>query len=244
MSSSKPTKETTKSFIIFSGSVVLALVSVLLEGTSLQSSQRVLLWVAFLIVVTETVTLFAPILSEKVSAIESDLMKEPHLPHLLIAQFSQPKYLHYLIHSENQPAVVFWSGLKIWAHRGLLHREDGPAVEKKGKKRREGWFWEGIETTQPQLCQEAVRNDLTEEQYEKLVECDDYVVRKIVLNNPHCPDELKVVPMLHPHPDRHIRYIFNGETGKNECAMLSNVDKLFRESAVRYGKRFFSFNTR
>ena len=38
-------------------------------------------------------------------------------------------YLNGLLHKEDGPAVEWSTGIKVWYKNGKLHREDGPAVE-------------------------------------------------------------------------------------------------------------------
>ena len=38
-------------------------------------------------------------------------------------------YLNGLLHREDGPAIEYFNGTKYWCKNGKLHREDGPAIE-------------------------------------------------------------------------------------------------------------------
>ena len=54
--------------------------------------------------------------------------------------------LRGLIHREDGPAIEYPDGTKRWLLRGLLHREDGPAIEWAGGDK--SWYLDGEQVTE------------------------------------------------------------------------------------------------
>ena len=95
------------------------------------------------------------------------------------------------LHNPDGPAVEYTDGTKVWYRHGERHREDGPAVEYANGHRE--WWVSGIQTEHPGLCEEAILPDLTSEEFYELCTHEDYVVRQLAANNPHCPVEWRVL---------------------------------------------------
>ena len=54
-----------------------------------------------------------------------------------------------LLHRDDGPAVEYKDGEKSWYQNGTLHREDGPALEwNNGLKR---WYWNGVGYTRDEF---------------------------------------------------------------------------------------------
>ena len=71
-----------------------------------------------------------------------------------------------LLHREDGPAIEYASGSKFWYKNGECHREDGPAVEfSDGDK---SWFCVGIEYTDEQTWKIAIRKIKLEKVLKKI----------------------------------------------------------------------------
>jgi len=77
-------------------------------------------------------------------------------------------YVNGLLHREDGPAIELLNGDKKWYVNGLLYREDGPAIERANGDKE--WYVHGIKYTEAEF-KDVINNLKTRSEYREALKC-------------------------------------------------------------------------